>query len=223
MAKIRKVGERGLANRTPRNAEVAYVVSEESIKGTPAANVQSRAAGFSRQRYNSDGSVKVEDMTRKPVFQDVYWYNYTTLARAGAPVDYVLAEDLAAHPGKYKLYIEPDIIAGKMRFRTVDGVTEGDTFLKIKDLRERYVRAGVHIYSATDDPMEADGSLFTLHARFAGRKTVMLPKRTTVLDVFNRRVVAKDADKFSFDAPLHSSWLFYYGDDAEQVLDEIAR
>ena len=223
MAKVRKVGERSLANRTPRNAEVAYVVSEEAVKAAPITNGKSRATGFSRQRYNSDGSVSVEDMMCRPGFQDVYQYNYTTLARAGAPVDYVLAEDLADHPGKYKLYIEPDIIAGKMRFRTVDGVTEGDTFLTIKDLRERYVRAGVHIYSATDDPMEADGSLVTLHARFAGKKTITLPKRTTVIDVFNRRVVAKDVDKFSFDAPLHSSWLFYFGDDAEQVLDDIAR
>ena len=223
MAKIRKIGERCLANRTPRNAEVAYVVSEAAVKATPIVNEKSRAAGFSRQRYNSDGSVLSEDMMCKPGFQDVYQYNYTTLARAGAPVDYVLAEDLADHPGKYKLYIEPDILAGKMRFRSADGVVEGDTLLKVKDLRERYTRAGVHIYSATDDPMEADGSLFMLHARFAGKKTVILPRKTTVLDVFNRRIVAKDVDAFSFDAALHSSWLFYFGDDAEELATELNR
>ena len=223
MAKIRKLGERCLANKTPRNAEVAYVISEEAIKATPAMKVKSRAAGFSMQRYNPDGSVSVEDAACLPGFTDVFRFNYTTLARAGAPVDFVLAEDLAEHPGRYKLYIEPDIVAGKMRFKAASGVTEGDTFLKADTLRDIYARAGVHVYSATDDPMEADGSIFTLHARFAGRKTVTLPKRTTVLDVFNRRVVAKDADKFSFDAPLHSSWLFYFGDDAERVLEDIAR
>ena len=223
MAKIRKLGERCLANKTPRNAEVAYVISEEAIKTTPAVKVKSRAAGFSMQRYNPDGSVSVEDAACLPGFTDVFRFNYTALACAGAPVDFVLAEDLAEHPGRYKLYIEPDIVAGKMRFKAASGVTEGDTFLKADTLRDIYARAGVHVYSATDDPMEADGSLFTLHARLAGRKAVTLPKRTTVLDVFNRRVVAKDADKFSFDAPLHSSWLFYFGDDAERVLDDIAR
>ena len=79
------------------------------------------------------------------------------------------------------------------------------------------------IYTSTDDPMEANGSLVTLHARFAGKKTVTLPMRTTVLDVFNRRIVAKDADTFSFDAPLHSSWLFYLGDDAEALAERLQK
>ena len=221
MAKVRKVGEWCLANETPRNAAVAYVVSEEDIKSSTIPEVKRRAMGFSRQRYNPDGSVKVEDLTYIPGFQDVYQFNYTTLARAGAPVDYVLAEDIASRPNTYKLYIEPDIIAGKIRFRTASGVTEGDTLLKVNDLRERYARAGVHVYCDTDDPVEANGSLFTLHARRAGRKTVTLPKRTTVLDVYNARVVARNEDTFTFDAPLHSSWLFYYGDDAERLLDAL--
>jgi hypothetical protein len=52
-------------------------------------------------------------------------------------------------------------------------------------------------------------------------KTVTLPRKTTVLDVFNRRIVAKDTDTFTFDAPIHSSWLFYYGDDAEVLAAEL--
>ena len=90
--------------------------------------------------------------------------------------------------------------------------------LKVDPLRDRYVRAGVHIYSRTGDPVEANDRLFSLHARFAGVKDVKLPRKTTVLDVFNRRIVAKDVDRFTFDAPLHSSWLFYCGDDAEALL-----
>jgi hypothetical protein len=44
-----------------------------------------------------------------------------------------------------------------------------------------------------------------------------------VLDVFNRRIVARNADVFSFDAPLHSSWLFYLGDDAEELAAKMAK
>ena len=44
-----------------------------------------------------------------------------------------------------------------------------------------------------------------------------LPKRATVLDVFNRRIVARNAKEFSFDASLHSSWLFYFDNDAENL------
>ena len=223
MAKVRKVGEWCLATGTSRGAEVAYVVSEEDVKAAPIKDGKREPAGFSTQRYTPDGSVKVEKVMYLPGFSDVFNLNYHEMSRSGAPVDYVLAEDLARHPGSYKLYIEPDIIAGKIRFRTAAGVTEGDTLLKVNDLRERYARAGVHVYCDTDDPVEANGSLFTLHARRAGKKTVTLPRRTTVLDVYNARIVARDADTFTFDAPLHSSWLFYYGDDAEALADSLGR
>ena len=85
-------------------------------------------------------------------------------------------------------------------------------------LRRLAKRAGVHLYSDSSDPVEANDSLFTLHARFAGRKTVRLPRKTTVVDVFNRRIVARRVDSFDFEAPLHSSWLFYCADDAESLL-----
>ena len=219
MAVVRKVAEHCLAQRVERPAEVAYVVSEKMFKSAPLPNEKlRRSAGFARQRYNQDGSVKRENVSCVPGTRDVFQFNYTTLARAGAPVDYVLAEDLADHPGSYKLYIEPDIIACKMRFRTAAGVTEGDTLLTVDGLRDIYARVGVHVYSRTGDPVEANDRLFTLHARFAGVKEITLLRKTTVLDVFNKRIVAKDVDTFSFDAPLHSSWLFYLGDDAETLL-----
>ena len=43
-------------------------------------------------------------------------------------------------------------------------------------------------------------------------------RRADVVDVFGRRVVARDADTFSFEAALHSSHLFYYGEDADALL-----
>ena len=56
------------------------------------------------------------------------------------------------------------------------------------------------------------------HARNAGKKTIRLPRKTTVVDVFNQEVVARDVDSFTFDAPFHSSWLFCFADDAESLL-----
>ena len=76
----------------------------------------------------------------------------------------------------------------------------------------------MHVYCESDDPIEANDALFTLHARSAGTKTVRLPRKTTVVDLVGRRVVARDTDVFSFDAALHSTHLFYYGDDAEEYL-----
>ena len=82
-------------------------------------------------------------------------------------------------------------------------------------------RAGVHIYSETSDPIEANSALFTLHARFPGSKTIHLPRKTHIVDVMNKKIVARDSAEFTFDAPLHSSWLFYYGDDADELLEKL--
>ena len=78
--------------------------------------------------------------------------------------------------------------------------------------------AGVHLFTETMDPVEANDALFTLHARRAGTKRIKLPKRGDVVDVFNNRLIATDTDEFSIEAPLHSTYLFYYGKDAKTLL-----
>ena len=81
-------------------------------------------------------------------------------------------------------------------------------------------KSGVHVYCDSDDPIEANNSLVTLHARSAGVKTILLSRRATDVDVFGKRVVARNADSFTFEATLHSSYLFYYGEDAEKFWHE---
>ena len=78
--------------------------------------------------------------------------------------------------------------------------------------------ADVHIFSDSLDPVEANERFISFHARNSGRKTIRLPRKTSVVDVFNRELVAKDVDSFTFDASLHSSRLFYFADDAEAFL-----
>lgn len=90
--------------------------------------------------------------------------------------------------------------------------------LDVSFARDTFKRAGVHVWCDSGDPVEANERLFTLHAREPGVKTVRLPRKTDVLDVFGRRIVARGAESFMFSAPLHTSHLFYYGDDAEELL-----
>jgi hypothetical protein len=86
-------------------------------------------------------------------------------------------------------------------------------------LMQRIAReSGVHIFGDSFDIYEANERFVSFHARNAGRKTIRLPRRTSVVDVFARKLVANDADAFSFDASLHSSKLFYFADDAESFL-----
>lgn len=84
-------------------------------------------------------------------------------------------------------------------------------------------RAGVRAFTDSGDPVESNDAFFMLHARFAGRKTVTLPRKASVVDVFARKIVARDVTCFSFDAPLHSTHFFYYGMDADALVDRLNR
>ena len=103
---------------------------------------------------------------------------------------------------------------GKRIWRLRSSLLNKNASLQIKNLR-------IIVYSENSDPMEANESLFSLHARFDGRKTVKLPHKADVLDVFNGKIIARDTDTFTFDAPLHSSWLFYYGKDVDSLLNKL--
>lgn len=93
--------------------------------------------------------------------------------------------------------------------------------LDISFLRKLAEESGIHLYSDTSDPVDANSRLVTLHARTPGKKTIRLPGKTNVVDVFNRKMLARDTDIFTFEAPLHSSWLFYCGDDADELLKDL--
>jgi hypothetical protein len=116
-------------------------------------------------------------------------------------------------------YANGDCAFASMKTGKAQSVFYGSYYLELPVLRDIAKRAGVHIYSDATDPIEANGDFVTLHARFSGKKTIRLPKRTSVYDVFGGKVVAKDVKEFSFDAPLHSSWLFYCADDAADAAE----
>ena len=271
----------------PRKAEVAVVVSERAVCREPIGGPRSAI--------------------------DVYARNYELYQRAGAAVDYVLAEDLANAADGYRLYIFenalvwddafrravedlqrrnvtlmwlsapgygkglvnstanmrtltgfaldlaprntaasatmadgrtmglPDVKAAPLfaakdadevlgtwsdgsaavavkRTGAATGVFVGPWRLDLAFVRDLYRRAGVREWTDSDDPVDVCGDLVMLHARRGGTKRISLPVRTDVLDVFAGKVVARNAAEFSFDSKLHESHLFYFGDDAEDLM-----
>ncbi|MBR2625513.1 MAG: hypothetical protein IKD23_03840 [Lentisphaeria bacterium] len=82
-------------------------------------------------------------------------------------------------------------------------------------------KAGVFQYSSTRDPLDADSNLIMLHARTPGNKTIRLPYKTDVLDVFNRKIIARNTDSFTTGIKLHETKCFYYGNEAENLLSEL--
>ena len=90
--------------------------------------------------------------------------------------------------------------------------------ISVAFLRDVLKRAGVHLYSDTTDPLEANDNLLVIHARFAGKKTIRLPRKTTVLDVYGKKIIGENTDTFTFNMELHETRLFYFGEDAEILL-----
>ncbi|MCQ2396127.1 MAG: hypothetical protein MJ106_00310 [Lentisphaeria bacterium] len=316
IATLRAVGQFCIDKKIPRKAEVALVASEETIKAMPMLSKAQRSGELS-QKYLIDGSVETREYSNRVFTSDALENNYIRFARAGAAMDYLLAEDLADNPGDYKLYVflncikyDDDFLKAveKLRERNctmlwlyapgyyygldngvdfmerltgmtlkksdgpvmpavtfADGTVMGtqrvrrDPMFFVEDndavalgtyedgtiglalkrtgnattifsgiwqfnvpfLNRVLKEAGVHVFSDTSDPVDANAALFTLHARFPGRKHISLPYKTDVVDIFNRKFVGKDIDSFEYDAPLHETRFFYYGEDAQELLDKL--
>ena len=84
-------------------------------------------------------------------------------------------------------------------------------------LRRLAKERGVFLHSESSDPMEVNDAFVTLHARTPGKKTIVFPKPCDILDVFTGDILARNATSITIDAPLHSSWLLYYGPEAEPL------
>jgi len=323
--KARAAGELALANGARRQAEVAIVSSEDAIKMQPLNRGTYERTGDLIQSYGPDGKVSTRESAGAVFGWSTFAANYEKWTRGGAPIDYLLAEDLANAKTDYKLYIfinaflgdkklvvaaeklrqrkctilwvyapgwagggkvgtEPmkrltgldftEIPGGGMAMaKMTDGrlmgawsftepqpktaaaqkvsplySAEGDEVLgRYEDgsaavvvkrtgaattifsgpwcfdmpfVEDVYRRAGVHVYSTTRDPVEANSVFATLHARSPGRKTLKLPKKADVIvDVYAKKVVAEQTDAFSFDMKLHETRLFYYGPEARKLVE----
>lgn len=322
-AVLAKAGAHAVAKGVRRNAEIAIVVSESAIISSPmlCGNAENYV-GKTMQVYGKDGKVvRYDSIGGAKCAGWVYYYGYDNLARVGAGIDFLLAEDLEDNPGDYKVYVmqactkfTPSLMRAveKLRnrnctiiwtyapgfvgtdgnsvanmkaltgmdFKLCSDVTEpgvtlddgtvsgsltfpkghavlspifaavnpdkilgrysngeaglaesktgkarsvfmGSYHLDVQMLRRLIRNSGVHLYSDTLDPLEANEHFLLLHARNAGLKTIRLPRKTTVIDVFARRLIAKEVDSFTFEAPLHSTTLFYFADDAESLLNTL--
>ncbi|MPM80475.1 hypothetical protein SDC9_127522 [bioreactor metagenome] len=312
------VGDFCLKKNVERHAEVAAVVSEEALKYLPLTNRHVRN-GERQLRYTADGKPQNDAVAPVAFAGEAIAWQRKVLSEFGAPVDYLLAEDLANHPGDYKFYIFLDpwscdakfleavkalqqknttllwlyvpgwIAEGRadvgnmaaltgIAFRKVDAVPEavvtlpdggwtgvvgeplkpafapvaadgvnmlgmyrgtdipglaewrkgearqifcGAYKLSADFLRLLAREAKVHLYQTADDPMEANQALFMLHAATPGRKHITLSHVADVLDVFNRKIIARNVTEFEFESPLFDSRLFYYGSDAAELLEVV--
>ena len=102
---LKTVGQHCFDTNASRKAEIALVVSEETIKSMPKLTGKMAKSGIIDQRYRADGTVKKIERVRPILTYETFVGNQARFNRTGAPVDQLLAEDLADNPGNYKLYV----------------------------------------------------------------------------------------------------------------------
>ena len=73
------------------------------------------------------------------------------------------------------------------------------------------LRAGVHIYNLRDDVLYANTSFISLHTAEAGARTIRLPKKTCLYDVYNEKEIARDVSKVTIDLPVRHTVLYFLG------------
>ncbi len=72
--------------------------------------------------------------------------------------------------------------------------------------------AGVHVYSDYDDVVYASDRFLAIHTKHGARRTVRLPRRTNVYDLFKEEYVARDATEFEDYLPQYATGLYFLGD-----------
>jgi len=88
----------------------------------------------------------------------------------------------------------------------------GDPQLTTELLRGLYAYANIPVYDAQDDAVYAgDGSL-TIHGSFTGQRTISLPRKASVYDVFDGKIIATNARSFRVFVRARTTRLFLWGD-----------
>ena len=92
----------------------------------------------------------------------------------------------------------------------------GDPYLTMELLRGLYAYAGVPVYDGQDDSVYAgaDGSL-TIHGSSTGQRTVSLPRKASVYDVFDNKIIATNTRSFRAFVRARATRLFLWGEGRE--------
>lgn len=88
----------------------------------------------------------------------------------------------------------------------------GDPHLTAELLRGLYAYAGVPLLEGQDDIVYAGEGILTLHAPYTGQRTITLPRRATVYDVTDDKVVAVQTRSFRTFLRARTTRLFLWGD-----------
>lgn len=96
----------------------------------------------------------------------------------------------------------------------------GGNQLKPELIAQVAQEAGVHIWCKPGDALSAGAGIVSLHAASSGRKHIELPEAADVVDLFEKKVVARNATSIDFDMKVLTTRTFMTGN-AQEILDAL--
>ena len=72
-------------------------------------------------------------------------------------------------------------------------------------------RAGCHVYLDSDDVVFAAGKFLAIHAASEGVKSICLPARSDVFEVFSRKELGRQVESLSLPMSFGQTALLYFG------------
>ena len=89
----------------------------------------------------------------------------------------------------------------------------GDPYLTTELLRGLYAYAGVSVYDAQDDIVYAgENGALTIHGSFTGQRTISLPRRASVYDVTEDKIIASGTRTFRTFLRSRTTRIFVWGE-----------
>ncbi|NOZ20536.1 MAG: hypothetical protein GXP25_05540 [Planctomycetes bacterium] len=85
----------------------------------------------------------------------------------------------------------------------------GPTRLPAKIFRAIARDAGAHVWADSDDVLATNGRFLSIQASEAGKKTIFLPGRCTVIDAITTEPIAKDVTRFDLDLQKGETKMFF--------------
>ena len=91
-------------------------------------------------------------------------------------------------------------------------VFHGGARLDTAFIRDIARKEGVHIYIDTDENLHASNDIVSIHARSKGVKTIRLPRRCDVVEIYSGRTVARDTDVIEIPMEAFDTQVFLLGE-----------
>ncbi len=89
------------------------------------------------------------------------------------------------------------------------------TKLSYQLLRAIAAKAEINIYDDTDDGLYMNKSFISINTARGGKRTLSFPEPVNLYDVYNDKVVAKDAKEVTVDLPIRTTAIYFRGTEEE--------